>query len=67
MKVSLDEVDGNTEKMIKRFLKKTKKLRIIQDCLDRKYYVKPSVKRNQEQRFRKRAIEKEKAAAPRED
>jgi ribosomal protein S21 len=67
MKVSLDEVDGNTEKMIKKFLKKTKKMRIIEDCFDRRYYVKPSAKRNQERRSRMRALEKEKAAQPKEE
>jgi len=67
MKVSLDEVDGNTEKMIKRFLKKTKKMRIVEECFDRRYYIKPSAKRNQERRTRLRAIKKEKAAAPKED
>jgi ribosomal protein S21 len=67
MKVSLDEVDGNAEKMIKKFLKKTKKMRIIEDCFDRRYYIKPSAKRNQERRFRQRAREKEKAAEPKDD
>lgn len=67
MKVSLDEVDGNVEKMIKKFLKKTKKLRIVEDCYDRRYYVKPSAKKNQERRSRIRALEREKAAAPKEE
>lgn len=67
MKVSLDEVDGNTEKMIKKFLKKTKKMRIIEDCFDRRYYIKPSAKANQERRAKARAMEKEKAAAPKEE
>lgn len=60
MKVSLDEVGNNTEKMIKKFLKKTKKYRIIEDCLDRKYYVKPSVVRNMKKRARARTLEKAK-------
>lgn len=67
MKVSLDEVDGNTEKMIKKFLKKTKKLRIIEDCLDRRYYVKPSAKANQIRRSKQRALERERAAEPRKE
>ncbi len=67
MKVSLDEVGGNTEKMIKKFLKKTKKMRIVENCYDRKYYVKPSAKRNLERRAKLRALEKEKANLPKEE
>lgn len=67
MKVSLDEVDGNVEKMIKRFLKKTKKMRIIEDCYDRKYYLKPSQIKHTTRRAKERALEKEKASAPKED
>lgn len=67
MKVSLEEVDGNTEKMIKKFLKKTKKLRIIEDCYDRRYFIKPSAKANQERRSRLRALQKEKESTPKDD
>jgi ribosomal protein S21 len=67
MKVSLDEVDGNTEKMIKRFLKKTKKMRIVEDCFDRRYYVKPSHAAHIKRRQKQRALEKEKAALPKEE
>lgn len=67
MKVSLDEVDGNTEKMIKRFLKKTKKMRIVEDCFDRRYYIKPSQAEHTIKRSKQRALEKEKANAPKED
>lgn len=67
MKVSLDEVDGNTEKMIKRFLKKTKKMRIVEDCFDRRYYVKPSQAEHTKRRQKQRALEKEKAALPKEE
>ena len=67
MKVSLDEVDGNVEKMIKRFLKKTKKMRIVEDCFDRRYYTKPSQEQHTKNRTKARALEKEKANAPKED
>jgi ribosomal protein S21 len=67
MKVSLDEVDGNTEKMIKRFLKKTKKMRIVEDCYDRRYYVKPSQAEHTKRRQKQRALEKEKASLPKEE
>jgi ribosomal protein S21 len=61
MKVSIEEVGNNTEKMIKKFLKKCKKFRIVEDCFDRRYYVKPSTARNQAKRARMRILEKEKA------
>ena len=67
MKVSLDEVDGNVEKMIKKFLKKTKKLRIIEDCFDRRYYTKPSQEAHTKNRQKARALEKERAAQPKEE
>lgn len=64
MKVSLEQADGNVEKMIKRFLKKTKKLKIIEGCYDRRYYVKPSAEKHTKKRMKQRAFEREKAAAP---
>jgi len=67
MKVSLDEVDGNVEKMIKKFLKKTKKMRIVEDCFDRRYYVKPSQAEHTKRRAKARALEKERAATPKEE
>lgn len=67
MKVSLDEVDGNVEKMIKKFLKKTKKMRIVEDCYDRRYYTKPSQTEHTKRRTKQRALEKEKASLPKEE
>jgi len=67
MKVSLDEVDGNVEKMIKKFLKKTKKMRIVEDCYDRRYYIKPSQAEHTKRRTKARALEKEKASLPKEE
>ena len=67
MKVSLDEVDGNVEKMIKKFLKKTKKMRIVEDCFDRRYYVKPSQAEHTKRRTKQRALEKEKTSLPKEE
>jgi ribosomal protein S21 len=67
MKVSLDEVDGNVEKMIKKFLKKTKKMRIVEDCFDRRYYIKPSQVEHTKNRSKARALEKEKASLPKEE
>lgn len=67
MKVSLDEVGGNVDRMIKKFLKKTKKMRIVEDCFDRKYYMKPSAVKNEERRRKARIAEKEKEAQPKDD
>lgn len=61
MKVSLDEVDGNVEKMIKKFLKKTKKMRIVEQVYDRKFYIKPSFRDHIKRRHRARVLEKQKA------
>jgi small subunit ribosomal protein S21 len=41
--VSLKQCRGNVERMIRRFTKKVKKERIIEDFKDKRYYKKPSV------------------------
>ncbi len=46
------------ERAIKRFLKKCKKLKIVEEFRKRQYYEKPSVKRRREKLRRKRVIEK---------
>jgi ribosomal protein S21 len=51
--VSSRETSGNVEKMIRRFLKKTKKAKIVEQVRDRKHYKKPSVKKKEK---RQRAI-----------
>ena len=43
--VTLRQCGGNVEKMIRRFIKKTKKLGIIDEVKERRYYLKPSEKR----------------------
>ena len=45
---SLDEVGGNPTRLIKKFMKKCKKERIIEEYIDRSRYTKPSVKRRRE-------------------
>jgi len=47
------ETRGNAERMIRRFLKKTKKAKIVEQIRDRKHYKKPSVKKKEK---RQRAI-----------
>jgi len=39
------EKNDSDERLIKRFLKRVKKLGILQEVLDRRYYVKPSVQK----------------------
>jgi len=46
--VTSKECRGNHERMIRRFLKKTKKEKIIEQIRDRRYYKKPSVKKREE-------------------
>ena len=46
------------ERMIKRFIKKCKKERIVENYRDRRYYEKPSVKRKREKSRRKKVLQK---------
>jgi ribosomal protein S21 len=48
------------ERAIKRFLKKCKKEKVIEDFLERRYYEKPSAKRNKKNIRIKRMNEKNK-------
>jgi ribosomal protein S21 len=46
------------ESLIKRFLRKVKRSQIIKEVWDRQYYQKPSAKKNEKNRRRKRILEK---------
>ena len=46
--VTAKECRGVHEKMIRRFLKKTKKEKIIEEVKEKRYYKKPSVKKREE-------------------
>ena len=46
------------EALIRRFLRKVKKSEILKEVWERKYYDKPSVKRTEKKRKRKRSLEK---------
>ena len=48
VEVSLKDVRGNTDRLIKRFIKKVKKEKIIDKVKERMYYEKPSAKRRRE-------------------
>ena len=45
LEVTLDEVRGNVTSMIKRFMKKVKKSRVLEEYRERMHFVKPSKKR----------------------
>ena len=46
--INLRDVKGDPYKLIKRFIKKVKKERILEDYLSKRFYEKPSVKRRRE-------------------
>ena len=48
VEVSLKEVRGDQNKLIRKFIKKCKKERIIEDYLDRRFYEKPSARKRRE-------------------
>jgi small subunit ribosomal protein S21 len=50
--------DENVEVAIKKFLNKVKKSGLLEELQERKYFKKPSVKRNEEKRRRKRVMKK---------
>tara|TARA_R100001510_G_C7626170_1_gene185996 strand:+ start:140 stop:421 length:282 start_codon:yes stop_codon:yes gene_type:complete len=56
--VTAAECNGNVEKMIRRFSKKVKKDGIIEEYRDRTHYVKPTTRRAEQKRLRRRLIEK---------
>jgi len=55
------------EALIRRFLKKVKKSEILKEVWDRKYYEKPSIKKNIANRKRKRLMEKLRKEREQED
>jgi ribosomal protein S21 len=48
VEVSLKDVGGDVNRLIRKFVKKVKKERIIEDYLDKRFYTKPSVKRRRQ-------------------
>ena len=50
--------DESPERLIKRFMKKVKNERIIEKSLERRRFVKPSIKRRKEKIRRKKLIQK---------
>jgi ribosomal protein S21 len=50
VKVTSKECRGNTERMIRRFIKKSKKAKIVEQVRDRRYYKKPSDKKREDRK-----------------
>ena len=50
--------DESVEKMIKRFIRKAKKEKIVEGYLERRRYEKPSTKRKKEKRRREKILQK---------
>ena len=69
--VTARECRGNHEKMIRKFIKKCKKARVIEQIRDRRYFKKPSdIKRHAKQaaiRRQKRDVVKQKAREARRE
>jgi ribosomal protein S21 len=58
VEVSLDEVGGNPSRLIKKFIKKVKKSKILDTVRERRYYEKPSSKRRRELLKKRRNAQK---------
>ena len=52
------ECQGNTEKMVRRFLKKVKKEGIVEEYRQRCHFIKPTTRRAEAKRQRRRVINK---------
>ena len=48
--VTSRECRGNAEKMIRRFIKKSKKAKIVEQARERRYYKKPSDKKREDRK-----------------
>jgi ribosomal protein S21 len=54
VEVTSEEVDGDFEKMMKKFSRKVKKAEVIQRCIDNRFYKSKSQKRNEKNLYYKR-------------
>ena len=58
VEVSLREVGGDVNRLIRKFMKKVKKERILEDYLDRMFYEKPSSRKRKEKLKKRRSAQK---------
>lgn len=59
--VSLKEVGGNPHRLIRKFIKKCKKEKIVEEYRDRRFYEKPSVKKRRDKKRKLRNARKAEA------
>jgi ribosomal protein S21 len=57
--VSLDETKGDSDRLVRRFIKKAKNEKIIDEVRERRYHKKPSERRRERLEERDRKIQKE--------
>jgi ribosomal protein S21 len=67
VQVDIRETRGDVNKLIRKFIKKCKKERIIEDYLDRRFYEKPSQKRRRKKLKKKENARKAAAALRNKD
>lgn len=48
VQVSIEETRGDINRLIRKFIKKCKKERVVEDYLERRFYEKPSAKRRRQ-------------------
>ena len=58
LQVKISETRGDVGRLIKKFIKKTKKLGLIEEIRNRRYYEKPSITRRKKKLQRKRMARK---------
>jgi small subunit ribosomal protein S21 len=58
LEVKISETRGDVNRLIKKFIKKTKKLGLIEEIRNRRYYEKPSISRRKKKLQRKRMARK---------
>jgi len=58
VEVNIRETKGDISRLIRKFMKKVKKERIIESYLDRRFYEKPSEKRRREKLRKQRNAQK---------
>mgnify|MGYP001319297917 FL=1 len=58
LEVKLSETRGDVGRLIRKFIKKTKKLGLIEEIRNRRYYEKPSITRRKKKLQRKRMARK---------
>jgi ribosomal protein S21 len=61
VEVTLEEVRGNTSKLIKKFIKKVKKSKILERVREKAFYEKPSKKRRRQKLKKLQNVKKSEA------